>query len=450
MPLLAMLGVAPGLESALPVLAVAAHLFGLAAVGLLCHGRLAELRPPAERLTGFYLHLSLGGLLGGAVDAIAAPALLDRVLEYPLALAAACLVAPGAWGAPFLAARTGRLARWAAAALPAALLGGLMVLVQGSAGRLGAAAIPVVRVGAAAAAGLAALMPRPALALVVLTALGVPLYTASLSPVFSISLAEAPRLVGADRDFYGALRVVEADGRRVLLHGQTVHGTQLLDPARGLEMGLYYHPQAGGGRLIAAMRAMRAAAGAPPMEVVAVGLGAGVMACYGGPDLRMAFVEISPAVLAAARRHFTFLRDCGDPAVEIGDGRLLLAARPAASLDLVVLDAYSGGAVPVHTATVEALGIYLDRLRPGGALAFHVSNRSFDLAPFVAAAAARHGASALVLDTRVDASSAVWVAVTRDGALAARLASEGWSASTGEGRRPWQDDRWDLLRALRL
>lgn len=174
------------------------------------------------------------------------------------------------------------------------------------------------------------------------------------------------------------------------------------------------------------------------------------MACYGGPDLRMAFVEISPAALAAARRHFTFLRDCGDPAVEIGDGRLLLAARPAASLDLVVLDAYSGGAVPVHTATVEALGIYLDRLRPGGALAFHVSNRSFDLAPFVAAAAARHGASALVLDTRVDASSAVWVAVTRDGALAARLASEGWSASTGEGRRPWQDDRWDLLRALRL
>ncbi|MBX9698857.1 MAG: fused MFS/spermidine synthase, partial [Acetobacteraceae bacterium] len=182
----------------------------------------------------------------------------------------------------------------------------------------------------------------------------------------------------------------------------------------------------------------------------AVGLGAGVMACYAGPDLRMTFQEISPAVIASARRDFAFLARCGEPAVELGDGRLLLAARAAASLDLIVLDAYSGGAVPVHTATVEAIGAYLDRLRPGGALGFHVSNAIFDLAPFIAAAAAPHGAGAVLLEGVFGNTPSAWVAVSRDAALLARLRAEGWVAVDPAGRRPWRDDFSDLLRALRL
>lgn len=443
MVLLVFAGVAPGVEAALPLVAILMHLLALAGAGLLCHGLLAASRPPAERLTGFYLCLSLGGALGGVVNAVLAPALLDRLLEYPLALAAACLVAPGPWGARL--APTNRALRAALAALPALLLLALVLAAHGAgAGAPEAHLLPLLRLAGVALAAAAVLLPRPALALVVLAALGAPAF---LGESGAGPGSTPPRLIAADRDFYGSIRVLEADGWRRLKHGQTVHGGQWLDPARRREMGLYYHPEAGGGRIIAAMRAARTE-GAPPMEAAAIGLGAGVMACYGGPDLRITFLEISPAVAAAARRHFTFLGDCGDPPVEIGDGRLLVLARPAASLDLIVLDAYSGGAVPVHTATAEAIGGYLERLRPGGALGFHVSNRYFALAPFVAAAAARHGAAALAIDTVTAEGGASWVAVTRDAALAARLAGEGWRRLDGAAVRPWEDDRWDLLRAL--
>jgi hypothetical protein len=116
-----------------------------------------------------------------------------------------------------------------------------------------------------------------------------------------------------------------------------------------------------------------------------------------------------------------------------------------------VLDAYSGGAIPVHTATAEAIAGYLARLRPGGALAFHVSNKHFDLAPFVAAAAARQGARALEYAARAGGGggASVWVAVTQDRPLAERLREEGWVPLDGGAVRPWEDDRWDLLRALR-
>lgn len=370
--------VAPAFGSAFPWAGVLIHVGGLLAAGTLAHARLALLRPEPAGLTRFYLCLSLGGALGGTVNALVAPLLFDRPLEYPLALAALCL-------------------------LPALGRGVVPKLIWGSAAALLAVAPLLDSIGA--------------------------------SPV------------RWGRDFYGAVQVREQGDRLVMAHGRTLHGFQWRDPARALEPTGYYDREAGGGRLLATMLARRDAA-ATPMQAVFVGLGAGAMACYGSDRLRLSYIEISPAVVAAARRWFTFLRDCGNPPVVIADGRIGLQAYPSGSIDVVVLDAYSGASVPVHMATVEGVALFLDRLAPGGAAAFHVSNTHFDLPPLIAAAGREAGATTLSLAAAPGGNPSVWVAVTRDADLAAALLADGWSIPA-PAATPWRDDRWHLGAALR-
>lgn len=375
-PLLLAEAIGPVVSGRRPNLGVLLHVGGLFLAASLAHARLALRRPEPARLTAFYLHLSLGGAMGGFANAVLAPLLFDRVLEYALALAALCLLP---------AIGRGR---------PAWILWGCV----------------------------AALM-------------------AALPPLFA---ARSEATLGHARDFYGAVRVRHDGDRIVLAHGRTMHGYQWTDPARRLEPASYYHREAGAGRLIALMQQERAG----QMQAAMVGLGPGTLACYGSERLRLGFIEISPAVLAMARRHFSFLAECGEPEVELGDGRLLLAARPPGSLDLIVLDAYAGAAIPVHLATAEATALFLDRLAPGGALAVHVSNPHFDLAPLVAAAAREAGASAWLFSAAPAGTPSDWMALTRDAALAGRLQAEGWRP-VAPAARPWRDDRWDLLTARR-
>lgn len=362
-----------------PGFAVALHVSALFGAGLLAHGMLALRRPPAAGLTGFYLCVSLGGAIGGLANAVAAPLLFDRALEYLLAFGALLLLVP-------LGRDRGARVIW-----------GLM-------------------------AGLVAFSPF-------------------LAP------KRGATTVAHARDFYGTVTVIDTAEQRLMAHGRTVHGTEWLDPARRLEPSSYYHRDAGAGRLIAAMLDLRPSS-APPIEAVMVGLGPGTMACYASDRLRLSFIEISPAVVASAQRWFGFLSGCGNPPVEVGDGRLRLLARAARSIDLIVIDAYSGVSIPVHMATAEATAAFLGRLAPGGAMAVHVSTPHFDLAPLIAAAAREAGARALILDRVVENVPSRWIAVTRDEDLSLRLANEGWSL-VPPAARPWRDDRWDLLSAVR-
>ncbi len=364
----------------IPALAVAVHVVLVFAAGLLAHGRIAVLRPHRDAVSGFYPWLAFGGALGGLANALVAPALLDRVLEYPLALAGLCLV-----------------------------------LAQPMA--------PARRLLWRTVAAMVAVLPF-------------------LTGVFSqATLAHA-------RDFYGALRVVEQADRVALAHGNIQHGFAWRDPARVLEPGGYYARDAGGGRLIAALLADHPA-GAAPLEGLIVGLGTGAMACLATPALRLGFVEISPAVLRLARDYFPFLAGCGTPAVEIGDGRMRVALRAPGSLDLLALDAYGGDAVPAHLATAEAFAVYRARLRPGGAILFHVSNHFLSLDALIGAAAAANGLRALrFAGHAADGSPSVWIAASENEALLARLAADGWQQAP-RAARPWRDDRWDLLGALR-
>jgi hypothetical protein len=200
------------------------------------------------------------------------------------------------------------------------------------------------------------------------------------------------------RSFFGVHRVVHepAGSLHTLYHGTIVHGLQSTEPARRGEPLGYYHLKS---PLAATFEALRTTH--RRLRVGAVGLGAGAVAAYALPGDRWTFYEIDPDVVRIARDPglFSYLSDCRAPVrVALGDARLALQADSDARFDLMILDAYSSDAVPVHLLTREAVRLYLDRLAPHGVMAFHVSSRHFRLAPVVARLAADAGLATRVRD----------------------------------------------------
>ena len=205
---------------------------------------------------------------------------------------------------------------------------------------------------------------------------------------------------------------------------------------------------------------MFAALGDPP-AVAVVGLGAGALACYARPGEAWDLYEIDPLVERIARdpEYFTYLRDCLPEArVVLGDARLSLS-RAARRYDLIVLDAYSSDAIPVHLLTREALGLYLDRLAPAGVLAFHISNQHLDLEPVLADLARDAGLVALLqVDTHVTPAERAggklpsrWAVMARRPADLGALTSDArWAPPRGRADgRVWTDDFSSVLGVLR-
>ena len=192
-----------------------------------------------------------------------------------------------------------------------------------------------------------------------------------------------------------------------------------------------------GGPISEAIDAVRAARGGFA-RVAAVGLGTGSLACHkrGGED--WTFFEIDPDVVRIARDPslFSFISVCApDVPVVLGDARLTLAAS-AQRYDLIILDAFSSDAIPVHLLTREALGGYLARLAPGGALLLHISNRHMELGQVVAAVGAADGlVTYLKQDDRPDAVATDFKANALVAALARKAADLGDLPSRPGGGR---------------
>ena len=192
-------------------------------------------------------------------------------------------------------------------------------------------------------------------------------------------------LVHAERNFFGLQRVIVSGHEHVLISGTTNHGAQAIDPALACEPLTYYSRGGPVGQLLDALTA-----DGTKTRFGVVGLGTASIAAYAKPDHSWTFFEINPAVERVARdpKYFTYLRDCAPQAqVVTGDARLMLASHPDASLDVLVLDAFSSDAIPVHLITREAFALYLRKLAPGGVIAVHITNRYLDLAPVVGATA---------------------------------------------------------------
>jgi hypothetical protein len=270
------------------------------------------------------------------------------------------------------------------------------------------------------------------------------------------------------RNFYGSLRVMAADyddqglGKggsastgtgpvRVLMNGRIRHGTQMTDAGRRRVPTTYYGTDSGVGV------ALRNCCEGRAKRVGVIGLGAGTLAAYGEAGDRFRFYEIDPLVEPIARNLFTYLRD--SPAaitVVDGDGRASLRHEAPQGFDVLVVDAFSGDAIPLHLLTREAMDVYRKHLAPGGVVAFHVSNSYLDLAPEIARVAGEEGMQARVVESMdvptEGAYRATWLLVSSDAGFFARpgVAAVAMPVRGQDGLRVWTDDYSSLLPVLRL
>ena len=468
--------------------AIAAHFTAFFIVAMACHGELARLRPPVDRLTEFYFWMSLGGVVGGALTALVSPLVFNGIIEYPLVLGLACLVQPERDGDKKLGAA--QLALLAAAILivlvePAAHFGPLMSVslslwaiamialfafqpkkfnpASGARGLL-AAAILIVLIAPAAHFG--PLMPMSlslwAIAIIAVTAFQSRKFKPALvalallldSFVGHTAYTRDGTVIWRGRSFYGAYVVTQDDthGYRMMFHGTTAHGVELL---KAPPQPLTYYGR--GGPLGDVMRVL----GPNAHSVAAVGLGIGSVACYARAGQSWTFFEIDGLVdeIAARSGLFRELPQCAPQAkVILGDGRLSLERGAPDQYDLLILDAFSSDAIPVHLVTREAFASYLRTLKPHGAIALHITNRYFDLAPIIARIAPEAGLVAYDWDFRPPrkTDSAIlsvshWIVLARSPADLGSVATDGhWTRRLTDPKvRLWTDDYSNLLAALR-
>lgn len=301
----------------LQLLVACVGLFGLC---LYFHGELERNKPPARQLTHFYLYLCLGGWLGGIFVVFLAPLVFRGHLELYLCLALA-----------------------------------LYLILR-------------------------PMLQRPSFRLVrplVLVLMQVVLFF----NIFTEETTWHANVTYRGRSFYNAYRVAALPAipnkrpeMKLLFQGTTVHGGQTRDQKGALVPFTYFHHKTGVGRAI--LRFPEA------QRVGVVGLGTGVLAVYGRPGQSWDFFELDPLVIDVAKGHFDNLRvSKATISLEAGDGRILLRKKPKESYDILVLDAFTSAAIPIHLLTYEAVKSYHRLLKPGGMILFQASNKYVDLWP---------------------------------------------------------------------
>ncbi len=418
---------------------------------LVCHGELARDRPSTQHLTEFYLCMSLGGVLGGMFNALLAPVVFNRIFEYALVLAFACLLRPPT---NFFARLRGREVKEEGDPTTED-----RVLDVGYAVCLGLLAYALLRLSVAeniwgqsryfwfwAASQVEGWLPATpgakentawqtaqavGLWVSTLVVVGIPL---AICLVFSgrplrfglcaLALFLATGLYNAvhdedvyvHRSFFGVQRVrIDVQENRkeldeqghpgkvyryhTLIHGGIDHGRQLLsDSVEARHQPItYFHPTGGVGQVFAAFNEQQEA---KPFGVI--GLGIGTLASFGRKGQIVDFYEIDPAVKRLSLpeegepRYFHYLHDAqtvkeAKVRVILGDGRLKLKEAPNGMYQILVVDAFSSDAIPVHLLTLEAIDLYMSKLADGGLLIFNVTNRYVELEPILGDLAAKRG-----------------------------------------------------------
>jgi hypothetical protein len=420
------------------------HLAYFFFAALMCHSQLAADRPAADHLAEFYVWLSLGGVLGGVFNALIAPLVFRSVIEYPLVILLACLLLPARQGIS-VPAREKRLDL---------LMPALIFLLTFGLGWLVDRLAPGKMIG-------------------LLFVLAVPMfvsYPLRKRPLrFALSLgavmvgagfvtgAGGTRILHTERNFFGVVRVTrdEGSGLNWFSHGSTIHGRQNTSPERRCEPLSYYHREGPLGRIFAEFETRAGGA-----KVAIVGLGAGATVAYTRANESWTFYEINPAVVSIARsqEYFTYLSDCAQSPLEVvlGDARLKLRDAQAASYSLIVLDAFSSDAIPIHLMTQQALDLYLSKLAPAGLLVFHISNRNLDLSSVVAGLAHSRNLTGVYLvdmtPTQPNGKDpSQWVVLARDAADLGTITDESNArslTSTGFGK-VWTDDFSNIISVFR-
>ena len=418
------------------------HLAYFFFAALMCHSRLAADRPGPTHLAQFYVWLSLGGVLGGVFNALIAPLVFNSVVEYPLAIVLSCLLLPKSpdTETELVVLRARRL-DFATPILIFVMTIGLAWLAD--------RVMPVQMGGSLFVVALPLFVSYPLRKRPVRFALslGAVILAAGLMTGVGRSTLHS------ERNFFGVLRVTDDRSRDLhsFLHGSTVHGRQSTIPERRCEPLSYYHREGPLGRIFAQVSHSH-----PAANVGIIGLGTGATASYARAGEHWTFYEINPAVVSIARspQYFSYLSDCVAAPVDIvlGDARLQLHSAPDRAYDLIVLDAFSSDAIPVHLMTQQALDLYLAKLKPAGLIVFHISNRNLDLSQVVADLAQSRQLSCLSLLDLTPAQPngkdpSHWVVLARSTEDYGSLATDSFARRLNGSHRDevWTDDFSNIL-----
>ena len=431
------------------------HLATFFLLALMCHQRLAARRPPPDRLTEFYLLMSLGGVVGGAFTALLAPVLFNGVWEYPLVLVLAGLARPFN-KAPI---RNWEVYLFVGAVLATGLPPLLSAAAQADWGfgwwlnNNVSDSMPALTQFMMLVPILAGFILRDRTPAYVIIAAGIALSTAYIARGYEAAFT--------DRSFFGVMKIgVTEDPRlggqvNILMHGTTLHGAQPRNPAFACMPTLYYTPASPIGQTTQMLQLRR-----PALKIGVVGQGSGAMAGYKRAADEMKFFEIDPMVDRLSRdpQWFSFISDCADGPIEtvLGDARLTMARETAGTYDLLLIDAFSSDSVPTHLLTVEAIEGYLKLLKPDGVVILHLSNRNLDITLPAAAAAQAQGAANLhqlyqespLAPDMAEASTEALILSPTDEGLAEFRGQAQWRTLAETDVRPWTDDYVNLFGSL--
>lgn len=381
--------------------AIPLYLAGMFLVCLFCHGELAHAKPQARYLTRFYFMIALGGAAGGLFVSTIAPRVFPFYWELPLALL--LVGAAGIW-----------------------------IGLRSSVGPL-----KVVFVGGS------------------LVSMAV---TAHYSRLYYADASSDS--IYASRNFYGTLRIKERtpldtqEPIRRLVHGVILHGLQDMSPMGRQMPTTYYGPDSGVGLAIHEMGRQSPSG----IRVGVIGLGVGTLASYGRKGDYYRMYEINPEVIDVAKREFTYISDSpAEISFALGDARLVLEREASNQFDVLVIDAFSSDSIPIHLVTREALQVYAKHMKPGGVIAFHVTNRYLNLPPVVRQVAEQAGYQSVLIadeaadDTRGLMALSDWVLVTKNEKfLNAKIIQERkYPFETIPGLQLWTDDFNNLFKVLK-
>lgn len=459
-PVSAVVGVAihsaTEMRLALPVIpALLIHLVVLFLLCVYANNVLVSLRPgEAGKVTAFYLALAIGGLAGSLVVNWIVPLVSRSLIEYPLALAGVFAATGMAMDGDANAGETrdGRgdrlLRRWRPF-IVAVVVMVAFTAVPWAVSRIVDDADLQTRL-----AWVAALVP----ASVFLQwtsrdrrGFAFCLAVAAFAMVLTENMLTGAKDVLRLRNYYGVYKVFDRDGIRYLKHGTTLHGRQyLLGPGSRTPLA-YFHPTTPAAEVLMRCRDRF-------RKIGMIGLGTGALAAYSGAGQTFRVFELDPDNLKIADGCFSYLAEAREKGAKLefvfGDGRVSLRSEPAAGMDVLIVDAFNSGSIPVHLMTVEAFREYERVVGRDGVVLLHVSNRMLDLHPVVAANAREAGIFSAMKnnagDVHADAETTYWMALTARRETVAMLQGMGWAlTSSGAGEiRPWTDRRADVLGAL--
>ena len=377
---------------------LAVYFTAMFGICMVCHGELVRLRPPPRYLTIFYLMIAAGGAVGGILVSLVAPLVFNRFWEWEIGLGAGYLLAAG------LVVRSLR-SYLALRRYQTILVAGIVLVGPGS--------------------------------------------------IICWQLDTGSYALERARNFYGIVSVVERakdradDHNCALVSGGILHGTQFVTPAKCHLPTTYYGSESGVGRTLSFFSDRQ------DLRVGAVGLGAGTVAAYAQTGQYFRFYEINPEMLRLAHTRFTYLGDCrGRYDVILGDARLSLERETSQHFDVLVVDAFSGDAIPVHLLTQEAVAVYLKHLVPGGVLCVHISNTYLDLTCVVRGLGEKYGLETLKVSSPSNHAwglePATWMIMSRNHQFLASMSSYAQPKPPAEGSLPWTDGYSNLFEILKV